>query len=109
MRATRAKATDPAKPGNRPAAGRCPPRARWRCSPGSRARQARKRPPAAWQAIAEFMEVNVPEAERERAGEVLVRILNGVLFELPRPAASRPGRAGEREKTQAFMTQAVLA
>ena len=25
---------------------------------------------------------NVPEAERERAGEVLVRILNGALFEL---------------------------
>ena len=58
------------------------------------------------------MEANVPEAERERAGEVLVRILNGALFELAQPdAASRPAwrRWRPSEKTQAFMTQAVLA
>ena len=33
-------------------------------------------------AISDFMEANVPEAERSRAGEVLIRILNGTLFEL---------------------------
>ncbi|MDC6695520.1 hypothetical protein, partial [Leclercia adecarboxylata] len=33
-------------------------------------------------AVSDFMEANVPLAERERAGEVLIRILNGALFEL---------------------------
>ncbi len=64
-----------------------------------------------WQAIAEFMEVNVPEAERERAGTVLVRILNDVLFEvlnLSRESASEAPLAPD-EKSQAFLTQAVLA
>ena len=52
-----------------------------------------------WQAIAEFMEVNVPEAERARAGAVLVRILNEVLFDvlnLSRESAGL-GPAGRRE------------
>ena len=35
------------------------------------------------QAVSSFLEANVPEAERERASDVLVRILNGTLFELP--------------------------
>src|SRR5206468_3216308 len=34
------------------------------------------------QAVSEFIDANVPEAERPRAGEVLVRILNGAVFEL---------------------------
>jgi len=34
------------------------------------------------QAVSDFLENRVPEAERARAGEVLVRLLNGVLFEL---------------------------
>ena len=53
-----------------------------------------------WQAIAEFMEANVPEAERERAGAVLVRILNDVLFEvlnLSREQAGLAAAAGRRE------------
>ena len=56
------------------------------------------------------MEANVPEAERERAGEVLVRILNGVLFELLNLSRENAGLAAlpPDEKTQAFMTQAVL-
>ena len=48
-----------------------------------------------WQAIADFMEANVPEADRERACEVLLRILNGVLFDLLNLSREqrRPGRA----------------
>ncbi len=63
------------------------------------------------QAIADFMEANVPEAERARAGEVLVRILNGVLFELAQLTRERAGlKALEpSDKTQAYMTQAVLS
>ncbi|MBU1358103.1 MAG: cytochrome c biogenesis protein ResB [Gammaproteobacteria bacterium] len=64
-----------------------------------------------WQAIAEFMEANVPEAERIRAGSVLVRILNDVLFQvlnLSREQAGLPELAAD-ETTQNFLTQAVLA
>ncbi|MGJ7489160.1 cytochrome c biogenesis protein ResB [Variovorax sp. ZT4R33] len=64
-----------------------------------------------WQAIAEFMELNVPEAERARAGAVLVRILNEVLFEVLNLSRERAGLAvlpGD-DKSQAFLTQAVLA
>ncbi|MDM0045383.1 cytochrome c biogenesis protein ResB [Variovorax dokdonensis] len=64
-----------------------------------------------WQAIAEFMEANVPEAERERAGGVLVRILNDVLFDLLNLSRERAGLAAmpADEKTQAYLTQSVLA
>ncbi|MET3443903.1 cytochrome c biogenesis protein [Variovorax paradoxus] len=64
-----------------------------------------------WQAIAEFMEANVPEAERERAGAVLVRILNDVLFEVLNLSREGAGLAAlpSDEKSQAFLTQAVLA
>ena len=63
------------------------------------------------QAISEFMEANVPEAERGRAGEVLVRILNGVLFELAQLTRERAGLKPLEpgDKTHGFMTQAVLA
>ena len=51
--------------------------------PEPAADQVKGKPPlAGLQAISDFMEANVPEDERNRAGEVLVRILNGVLFEL---------------------------
>ena len=62
-------------------------------------------------AIADFMELNVPEAERSRAGEVLVRILNGTLFELAQVARERAGLAPlqPNAQTQDFMTQSVLA
>ncbi|MGJ7562462.1 cytochrome c biogenesis protein ResB [Variovorax sp. GB1R11] len=64
-----------------------------------------------WQAIAEFMEVNVPEAERERAGGVLVRILNDVLFEVLNLSREGAGLIAlpNDEKSQAYLTQAVLA
>ena len=62
-------------------------------------------------AISEFMEANVPEGERERAAEVLMRIMNGALFELAQITRQQahlpPLEPGE--KTQAFMTQAVLS
>jgi cytochrome c biogenesis protein len=63
------------------------------------------------QAIADFMETNVPPAERARASEVLIRILNGVLFELVQMTQERAGAQPlePSDKTQAFMTQAVLS
>ena len=69
------------------------------------------KPVAGLQAISDFMEANVPEAERNRAGEVLVRILNGVLFELTEMTREKAGLKPlpQDEKTQAFMSQMVLS
>jgi cytochrome c biogenesis protein len=66
---------------------------------------------AGLQAIADFMESAVPAGEREKAGEVLVRILNGTLFELTQLSREKAGLKplAPDEKTQAFMTQAVVA
>ncbi|MGE0096989.1 MAG: cytochrome c biogenesis protein ResB [Hydrogenophaga sp.] len=63
------------------------------------------------QAVSAFLEANVPAAERERASEVLVRILNGTLFELMQVSRERAGLAPlERsEATQQFMAQAVIS
>ena len=62
-------------------------------------------------AVSEYLEARVPEAERSRAGEVVVRILGGVLFELAELGRERAGlkplEPGER--TQAFMAQSLLA
>ncbi len=67
--------------------------------------------PGGLQAIADFMEVNIPEAERAKAGDVLIRILNGSLFELAQNERIKAGLKPFEpdEKTQFFMTQAVLA
>jgi cytochrome c biogenesis protein len=66
---------------------------------------------AGLQAVADFIEKNVPAAEREKASEVLIRILNGALFELLQlsrvEAGLKPLEADD--KTQAFMMQAVLS
>jgi cytochrome c biogenesis protein len=66
---------------------------------------------AGLQAISDFMEANLPETERARAGEVLVRILSGTLFELAQLTREQAGLPPlePSEKTQAFMSQAVLA
>ena len=66
---------------------------------------------AGLQAISDFMEANVPEAERNRAGEVLVRILNGVLFELTQMTREQVGLKPlpQDESTQGFMSQMVLS
>jgi cytochrome c biogenesis protein len=62
-------------------------------------------------AVSNFLEARVPEAERSRAGEVVVRILGGVLFELHQAARERAGLQPleNDERTQAFMAQVVLA
>ncbi len=67
--------------------------------------------PGGLQAIADFMETNIPEAERAKAGDVLIRILNGSLFELAQNARAKAGLKPfvPDEKTQFFMTQSVLA
>ena len=63
------------------------------------------------QAVSAFLEANVPEAERERASDVLVRILNGSLFELLQISRERAelAPAERNEDTQRFMTAAVIA
>ena len=63
------------------------------------------------QAVADFIDANVPAAERNKAGEVLIRILNGVLFELAQLNREKAGQQpmGVDTESQAFMTQAVLA
>jgi cytochrome c biogenesis protein len=80
--------------------------------PGAAANQAKPaKPVAGLQAISDFMEINVPEAERNRASEVLVRILNGVLFELVSKTREDAGQKPltRDEKTQNFMSQMVLS
>jgi cytochrome c biogenesis protein len=67
--------------------------------------------PGGWQAIAQFIDQQVPQAERERAGQVLVRIINEVLFELLNVSREGAGQAAlpMDDKAQAWLTQAVLA
>lgn len=68
-------------------------------------------PQAGLQAVAAFIESNVPAPERERAGEIMIRILNGVLFELAQMSREAAGLAplGSDTTSQTFMTLAVLA
>lgn len=63
------------------------------------------------QALSDFIEANVPADQRSRASEVLVRILNGSLFQLAQIAREQAGLPAlePSEKTQAFMRQAVLS
>lgn len=62
-------------------------------------------------AVSAFLEANVPEAERERASDVLVRILNGTLFELLQISRERAGLQPlpRDEKTSRFMTGVVMS
>jgi cytochrome c biogenesis protein len=57
------------------------------------------------QAIADFLEKNVPEDQRVKTSEVLIRILNGVLYEL---ASKDVIDADVRDKPD-WLNQAVLA
>jgi cytochrome c biogenesis protein len=73
--------------------------------------KAGDKPSGGLQAIGEFLETNVPETDRPRIADVLLRILNGSLFELlnmTREAAALKALQPD-EKTQGFMTQAVLS
>ncbi|RMX04977.1 cytochrome c biogenesis protein ResB [Corticibacter populi] len=63
-------------------------------------------------AVSRFMEQNVPAGELERASEVLLRILNGVLFELlqtSRADADLPALDPADPATQEFMRVAVFS
>ena len=62
-------------------------------------------------ALSQFIESEVPEGERQRVSEVLLRILNGSLFELYKLGREQAGQspAAADTSTQAFMTQAVLS
>jgi len=66
---------------------------------------------AGLQAISEFIEGSVPAPDRGRISEVLLRILNGSLFELLSLTRENAGLSPlpTDEKTQAFMTQSVLS
>jgi len=65
---------------------------------------------AGLQALSNFLEASVPEAERPRAGEMLVRILNGTLLELDAAAREQAGaKALPQDQQQGFLSQAVLA
>ena len=70
-----------------------------------------ERPAGGLQAISDFLEASVPEADRPRISEVLLRILNGSLFELTNLTRESAALAplSPSEKTQNFMTQAVLS
>jgi cytochrome c biogenesis protein len=73
--------------------------------------QSGAKPVSGLQAVADFIEDTVTVPERNRAGEVLIRLLNGSIFELLQLTRERAGLAPliADEKSQAFMTQAVLA
>jgi cytochrome c biogenesis protein len=79
--------------------------------PAPSADKAAAKPAAGLQAISDFMEANVPEAERDRAGGVLIRILNGVLFELTQMTRAQAGLKPlpQDDQTRGFMAQAVLS
>jgi cytochrome c biogenesis protein len=62
-------------------------------------------------ALGQFLESSVPEAERQRISEVLLRIVNGAMFELANLTREKSGQTPlpADDASQAFMTQAVLA
>lgn len=62
-------------------------------------------------ALSQFIETEVPEGERQRVSEVLLRILNGSLFELYKLCReeAKLSLPTPDANTQAFMTQSVLA
>ena len=68
-------------------------------------------PPGGLVAISTFLESNVQPAEQERASEVLVRILNGTLFELLQLSREKAGLepAPRDEATQRYMSLSVVA
>ncbi|MFG6456642.1 cytochrome c biogenesis protein ResB [Roseateles sp. BYS96W] len=62
-------------------------------------------------ALSQFVDRDVPEADRQRVTEVLLRILNGSLFELHQIARANAGLppANVDKAAQSFMTQAVIS
>ncbi|WP_290659670.1 cytochrome c biogenesis protein ResB [Aquabacterium sp.] len=81
-------------------------------SPRAQGEPAPTQPPGGLQSLSDFIEKVVPEAERERTSETLVRILNGALAELmnlSREKAGLPALSMELDSSRAFMTQSVLS
>jgi cytochrome c biogenesis protein len=78
---------------------------------GAEAVKGEAKPPGGLQAISDFIETSVPQPDRARISEVLLRILNGSLFELLNATRESAGLAALKpdEKTQAFMTLSVLS
>ncbi len=70
-----------------------------------------QRPPGGLASISDFLEANVPESDRGRISEVLLRVLNGSLFELLNLSREQAGLKPLPPDTrvQAFMTQAVVS
>ncbi|MDP3084379.1 MAG: cytochrome c biogenesis protein ResB [Rubrivivax sp.] len=69
------------------------------------------RPAGGLQALADFMETSVPESDRMRITEVLLRILNGSLHELLSLTREQAGLAplASDESTEQFMRMAVTS
>ena len=70
------------------------------------------RKPGGLQAIADFVEEAVPPAERETAAQVLLRLLNGVLFELnqgARAAHGQPPLSEDDPQAVAYVQQMTVA
>jgi len=63
------------------------------------------------QAVSDFIELNVPEDDRAHISEVVLRVLNGSLFELLNLSREAAGLAplAPDDKARNFMTQAVLS
>lgn len=63
------------------------------------------------QALSDFLETAVPVDDRARISDVVLRVLNGSLYELANVAREKAGQAPlpPDAKTQAFMTLAVVS
>ncbi|MCH2243017.1 MAG: cytochrome c biogenesis protein ResB, partial [Aquabacterium sp.] len=62
-------------------------------------------------ALSNHLEARVPPGQREAATDIVLRILNGTLFELLNTSREHAGLTAlpADERTRAFMTQAVLS
>jgi cytochrome c biogenesis protein len=78
---------------------------------GAESGKAEVNPVGGLQGLADFMESTVPEADRGRITEVLLRVLNGSLYELLNLARENEGlgRLPLGAPTEAFMTAAVTS
>jgi cytochrome c biogenesis protein len=63
--------------------------------------------PGGFKAVSQFIEQQVPEGERQRISEVLLRILNGCVQQLD--ALARGGSLAQAETDAAFLAQAMMA
>lgn len=106
-----ARATDPARPDLAQQLAVSADRALTLFAGAGDAKDANGKPLAGLQALSDFLQANVPETDRARAGEVVVRIVNGALFEVAQIARARAGRKPleATDATRAFMNQSVLA